>query len=403
MLSPFFLLSLQPLLHLGLDRLHLLHQPVLLRLFLLVTSLAARVRVRAVALALVPARRLAPLLEHLVSLLLHCQPPPQQLLELRPTQHLQVLAQALDLRRRRLVRRHHLPDDLQLLVPAPVPGRRSNLERDLRVLPQHLHRTILLHKRLDRNLLERRADPLLVPLAEPPLLVLRTQQRVRTLYLLLLRKVREDILGVEQPRVNLARRLVPLAHHEDLRRRVPARRRLGRLHLLVQLLQRVYQRRVVLRAEHFGHERAPGRENVRRHARGLEHQLGLRVRFARPGASDVWRTVTQHNIDQFAFRLLLDEMPALLRRDIADEGLDAADGFDGKQVDRHDGRAHRTRLRSHLGPSSRRSAQIDDGTCRREEVILPVELDELERRSRPIPGVWADDGVSASASAWMCV
>jgi len=57
-----------------------------------------------------------------------------------------------------------------------------------------------------------------------------------------------------------------------------------------------------------------------------------------------------------------------------------------------------------LGPSSRRSAQIDDGTCRREEVILPVELDELERRSRPIPvGVCLDDGVSAGRSAWTCV
>ena len=57
----------------------------------------------------------------------------------------------------------------------------------------------------------------------------------------------EEVFGIQQPGVDLGRRLIPLADDEDLGRGVAGGGGLGGLHAVEQLLERIQQCIVVLR------------------------------------------------------------------------------------------------------------------------------------------------------------
>ena len=324
-------------------------------------------------------RRLGSLRLPLLHLPLDRQPPLQQLLELAAPQDLEVLHQLADLRRRGgVVPQGHggLRVARARAAPRPVQDESVVGAQHLRGLgaADELHRWALLVEH---------GDAVLVPTAVALGHQLLWVEHVHRLGGL--RDVLEEELLVQQPRVDLARRLVPLAHHEDLGRGVPAGLGLGGVHLVEELLEGVQQRRVVHGPEHLGHEGPLRGQVLGGQLQGLQDQPGLRVGLAAPGAPDVGRPVVDHHVEEPALGHAVDELPAPRGGDVTLERGAPLDGLDGVEVEAHDEGTRRHLLGEDLEPAARRRAQVEARPGAPQELELAVELRELEGRPRPVP------------------
>ena len=298
----------------------------------------------------------------------HLEPPAQERLEVGSAEHPKVGAAGLHLRRGGAV------GEEQLAL-----GR----EHELGVVGQRLHRVLGrdegAHRRLRR---EQHVRVRVVPAALPLLLAELGVQHVERRRGLL-RVLTEDVLRVEQARVDRVGRAVVLAHHEDLGRLAARRRRLRRVDLLEELLEDPHERVVVLRAVDLGDERAALAEVVGRAAQRRERDLVLHVRVLHEGRADVRRAVAQHEVGLDAVQLAPQHRAALGARDVRDQRAHVPDRSDREQVHGEDGRVERQRLRDDLRPAAGRGAQVDHDARAVEDAVLLVDLRELERRARP--------------------
>ena len=315
--------------------------------------------------------------------------PLEQHAEVALAQDLQVLAAGPDLGRRRLV--------LANGVGRAVEDDRGPLREDLRGVrvAQELERR---HRRHD----EQPRVVVGVALALALLLArLRVEHAERLRVVQTAAELAEDVLRVQELRVDLLGREVARAHHEDLRGLRARRRGLRRADALEQAPEGPRQRVVVLAAVDLRDEGPAAAQTaldaaLERQQRDLVLDEGVLV----VGRADVRRAVAKHDVDVAARaalavvvaelgeglpRLALHVLVRRVHGDVADDGPHVRDRPDGKQVDGDDGRAAARGLGRDLGPAAGRRAEVeDDARLRADDVELLVDVRELEGRARPV-------------------
>mmetsp|Transcript_13174 Transcript_13174/g.51520 ORF Transcript_13174/g.51520 Transcript_13174/m.51520 type:complete len:538 (+) Transcript_13174:4965-6578(+) len=307
--------------------------------------------------------------------LAHGEPPLEQELEVHLAEDAEVLAQRANLGRRGGVRVE--VHESILRGHDALLARRVEDERV--VLPQQLGGLVRVHERLRRALLVEHLGAVFVAAAVA--LLFRAREHVDRLFGSVV--VSEESSGVEQPRVDLGGRQVSDAHDVNLSRRSSRRHRLGALHLLEQLLHGIEQRVVLGGAEHLRHEPSALAEKLRGEAERVEGERRLGVGLGGEVAADVGSSVVHDDVVLGPLRGDPAKLRAArLRRDVVHEGGAPADRLDGREVDAHDERRHRHVLLRHLEPTAGGGAEVHARARAAEEVILAVELDELERRTR---------------------
>mmetsp|Transcript_29122 Transcript_29122/g.90068 ORF Transcript_29122/g.90068 Transcript_29122/m.90068 type:complete len:315 (+) Transcript_29122:1993-2937(+) len=234
-----------------------------------------------------------------------------------------------------------------------------------------------------------------------PLARLRVEHRERLRVVEAPAQLGEDVLRVQQPRIDALRREVARADHEDLGRLRARRRGLVRSDAVEEAPEGPGQRVVVLAPIDLGHE-APAAPQTAREAalEREERNLVLDEGVFRVGRADVRRAVAQHAVDVAARAALvvvvakpgerLLGLPShhrvrLIQRDVAHDRPDVGDGPDRQQVDRDDGGAVAGRLGGDLRPAAGRRAEVQDhARPRRDEVELLVDVRQLKGRARPV-------------------
>mmetsp|Transcript_24312 Transcript_24312/g.67596 ORF Transcript_24312/g.67596 Transcript_24312/m.67596 type:complete len:335 (+) Transcript_24312:1729-2733(+) len=272
-------------------------------------------------------------------------------------------------------------------IAAAVPDWQRLLAGEVQpvVLAEHLYWLVAHEEVNGRGFLAKVGHSFLVAITMSALLVLLLDQRIGACRGGGVLHLRENVLWVEQPGVNLGGRLVAHANHEDLGRCVTGSRGLVGLDLGEQLLEGVQQSVVVLGPEDLCDKSPLGDEELRGKLEGLQHEEGLRGGLRGPGAAHVWGAIVQHAVALLAVEHLLQSLPAGLRGNVAHKGLAAADGADGVQVHTDAEAVNGHVLGCHLEPAAWGGAQIDDAAAVLKESIPPVELDELEGGAGTVP------------------
>ena len=120
----------------------------------------------------------------------------------------------------------------------------------------------------------------------------------------------------------------------------------------------------------------------------MDRQLVLAIRILEPRCTDVWCTIVDDQINLVVLaQLVANGGAALLRRDVLHQRHALGDRLDRRQVDADDDRILGHVLARDLHPRARRGAEVEAALGLGEEVVLLVELQQLERRTRPIPAL----------------
>ena len=342
---------------------------------LVVPRLLARLLVLLLALLLALLVLVAPLSHGEVGLVLcprgrHLEPPRKQQAELALAEHAQVLAAV-----------QHLRLGLRLLPPerallAVVPPQRVRLA-------EVLDRRAAQHKLLDAHVASQQRTRVVVALGLGllPLLLL---QHIRRRLLLL--DHREDVLRVEELWVD-GRILEAAAHHKDLRRLITRRLRLRRLDLVEELVEDPDQRVVVVGPEDLGHKPPARLQEVGGEPQRVQGQLVLAVRVLQPRRAHVGCAVVDHHVHDGALELALQSRPALLRRDVLLQRRALGHRLDRRQINADADGVLWHVLPRDLHPRPGRRAQVQDALGLGEELVLLVQLQQLERRTRAVAAI----------------
>mmetsp|Transcript_21317 Transcript_21317/g.47094 ORF Transcript_21317/g.47094 Transcript_21317/m.47094 type:complete len:310 (+) Transcript_21317:2258-3187(+) len=198
-----------------------------------------------------------------------------------------------------------------------------------------------------------------------------------------IQNLHKDPLGVKELGVNLAA-LKPYAHHEDLRGDISGCRGLRGVNFAEELMEDPEQRVVVSRAEHLGDIGASHFQVLACHLRRLQGELILVEGILRPIGAYVRGAIVKDDVGLLTLELLLNQVSALLRRNVGLNADHALKGPNRHQVDGYDLRARWHITLSHLRPSAGSSTEIQAYSRLAQEVELLCKLDELEGRSGPI-------------------
>jgi hypothetical protein len=220
----------------------------------------------------------------------------------------------------------------------------------------------------------------IVTAALPDLTVLVSRSEASQSHVLILGGVYvlEDLVGVQEPGVDVLRRLELLADNERLGGNVTRGGGLRSLDLLEELVENPKERVVVLGAEDLGDKSASRTEELNSKLEGAEDEPRLGVSVLLPGGTHVGRTIVHANVQLPALEILAEEGAAVLGRDIGHVRLVAGDRLDGVEVDTDDEGADGHGLNGDLSPTTRGSAEIKKAAGVAEEAILVVQVNQLE-------------------------